>query len=670
MANPRIEVEIGANVAGLTAGVNTATGQLDKLGKAAQTTAPQVQRLAQATQGYNSVGVDFARIIQDAPFGIIGVGNNITQLAGSFQVLKNQTGSTSGALKSALGSILSSGNALVLGISILTTVFTILQQKGFFKTEEAAKSLRERLDEFKESLDGVKKATLEGQIAAQKEISTYKLLQVQAENTSLSQEKRNEAVRQLQKQYPEYLKGLTEEQIKTGQVGEAYNKLTNDIVALSKAKAFSAQIDKNTADSLTLLLQEEERAILISQKRQDQERARREDEQRRAFGTAGGAAGAAAISEAASIENEINSLIQETVKSSQERVRLSKEIIRLEAGILDFSSQGANFVKQTGTAIDANKEKLEKYSDAWDEYNLQQEVAKNLQDKLTFSAKDYENQIIKVLKTSKEPIIPQVTGDNAWDQYTFSVYQFEKAAFEANKEITETSKNALEFGERIKSLEGKEVKIDVKVEGLESDTAAPPPFIQQLETALNPKKFTEFEKRIADFAFNVRDLLQNNLTNAFVDLGYTIGESLASGANVIQEVGKSLLKSFGRFLGQFGEQLIAYGVATIAFGKASIGLSNPFTAIPSGGLAIAAGVALTAISGIIGSIGKKGMGGGGGGGGGGAGGGSAAPAGSTFTGGGVGGLFAQNRDLNGELVVRGQDLVYVFGQANDRINKG
>ena len=30
----------------------------------------------------------------------------------------------------------------------------------------------------------------------------------------------------------------------------------------------------------------------------------------------------------------------------------------------------------------------------------------------------------------------------------------------------------------------------------------------------------------------------------------------------------------------------------------------------------------------------------------------------------------KQKDLNGELVVRGQDLVYVFGQANNRINKG
>jgi hypothetical protein len=51
--------------------------------------------------------------------------------------------------------------------------------------------------------------------------------------------------------------------------------------------------------------------------------------------------------------------------------------------------------------------------------------------------------------------------------------------------------------------------------------------------------------------------------------------------------------------------------------------------------------------------------------------GSGAGAGSAFTGGGAqGGLFQQNRDVSGEFVVKGQDLVYVLGQANNRINKG
>jgi hypothetical protein len=97
-------------------------------------------------------------------------------------------------------------------------------------------------------------------------------------------------------------------------------------------------------------------------------------------------------------------------------------------------------------------------------------------------------------------------------------------------------------------------------------------------------------------------------------------------------------------------------------------LANPASAIIAAPLAIAAGIALTAIAGAIGSLGSKGPGGGGGGGG--AGGGSAAPAGTSFTGGGVGGMFAQNRDVSGEFVVRGNDLVYVLGQSENRINKG
>ena len=128
------------------------------------------------------------------------------------------------------------------------------------------------------------------------------------------------------------------------------------------------------------------------------------------------------------------------------------------------------------------------------------------------------------------------------------------------------------------------------------------------------------------------------------------------------------MTSFADFLGQFGKQLIAYGIATTAFGKASLGLSNPVTAIPAGGVAIAAGIALTAIAGFIGTIGQRGLSGSGGGGSS-VGGGSAAQ-GTSFTGGATGGMFNIDRNISGEFIVRGTDLVYVLGQANNKINKG
>ena len=91
MSNPRIEVDFAVNVEGVSKGVTSATSQLDKLGAAAQSTAPKFEQLSKATSRYNGIGIDFARVIQDAPFGIIGYGNNLQQLAQSFSGLGNKS---------------------------------------------------------------------------------------------------------------------------------------------------------------------------------------------------------------------------------------------------------------------------------------------------------------------------------------------------------------------------------------------------------------------------------------------------------------------------------------------------------------------------------------------------------------------------------------------------
>ena len=612
MANPRIEVEIGAKVEGLTAGVNTATGQLDKLGKSAAATAPQIQKLSQATSGYNSIGTDFARIIQDAPFGIIGVGNNITQLAGSFQVLKNSTGSTGAALKSALGSILSSGNALILGISILTTVFTILQQKGFFKTEEAAKSLNEQLDEYKENLDGISKATLEGQINAQKEISSFKNLTIQAENTNLTLNERLAAVDKLKKEYPKYLQNLTDEQILTGNVGEAYKSLTNDILALAKAKAFSNQIDKNSATILTLLLEEEQRGIEILQKRAAIEKARAVDEQRRAIGAAAGGFGSAAISEAAFLEGQLNDLINLTITSSQERNRLTTENLKLESLLVQENSKGALFAKE----------------------------------KVDLSTKEVENN--KEIKRTLEEI--QKIEFNA-PKISFNIPKQSFGGVDTN--------NIQSQIQGLQALEGQLQGTGVSVQQFYSAIAnGAADGFDSLEAFITALGETQ---AFIDQTFAI---LEQGAENTLGDMAFAIGDALASGGNVIKAAGAALLGGLAGILNQLGQLAIATGLAVEGIKKALQTL-NP-------AVAIGAGIALVALAGFVSNKAKS-LGGskGGGGGGGSSVGSSGVGGGSSFVGGGAqGGMFASQKDLNGELVVRGQDLVYVFGQANNRINKG
>lgn len=555
MSSPRIEVEIVAKVEGLAAGVNTATGQLDKLGKSAEGTAPKIGKLTQATGNYNAVGVNFARLIQDAPFGIIGVGNNITALAESFDQAKNQGQS----FTQILGGIFSAGNLLTLGVSAAVTAWTLYSQNTE-KVVDVNEKVRESYKDLEDQIDQTVNV-----------LSTLKFV--------------NDIIR------------AQEDEVR---------KLTGEFNIFTLTAEESAKI---TIDAFSKL----NKTQLTGIKSTLTELA---DDKLKVLGNALNLTRKEAIKFAESFKNntagfeQLDPKIRDAVSSY---IGLSKQV--------KTAAQQLEFYNDKEEKIDFRKEALDKYSKAWDEYNLRLEESTILTDRVKQENEELSKKLEKV----------------------------NKAFFE---------------------LPQKPIEVKIKTDGidLEQDIPDQLPFEDQLIQALNPKRFSEFEERTAEFATNIRDLLQNNVTASFIDLGYTIGETLATGGNIFKAVGQSVLKSFARFLGQFGEQLIAYGVAATAFGKVSLALATPGGALIAAPLAIAAGIALTAIAGAIGSIGRKGPGGGGGGGSVGS---SGVGGGSSFVGGGAqGGMFATQRDLNGELVVRGQDLVYVFGQANNRINKG
>jgi len=599
MANPRIEVEIGANVAGLTAGVNNATGQLDKLGKAAQATAPQVDKLSRATSGYNSVGVDFARIIQDAPFGIIGIGNNITQLAGSFQVLKNQTGSTSAALRQAFSSILSSGNAIILGISILTTAFTILQQKGFFKTEESAKSLDDTLKEYQETLTGVAASTLKGAQDAQKELAVLKALELQATNTALSNEKRIAAVNELQKLYPNYFGNLSKEQILNGQVGDAYLKVAANLLAKAKAQAATNQIAENGIELLRIeskLEDSKAQRILKTSQAQAQLDALIQKRQKEGFLTQGDLQRYDTLIKSINTANE--ALVEEKTLQG-EIARINKENTQLTAEITKQLQAGGSITKDNLTTSKSINDEKEKELKLEDELIARTELGNQLR-----------NDAFKNLKTLTSELAPSL---------------------------------------------GKLQDIDLSKIQIAPEVAD-----------IDDSKLTAFVLRLAQFNSEVAKVIEGGAQQTIGDFAFAIGDALGSGGNVLKAAGSALLGGLAGILNQLGQLAIATGL-TITGIKKALQTLNP-------AVAIGAGVALIALAGFVSSKAKSlgGSGGGGGGGGGGSSvGSSGVGGGSSFVGGGAqGGLFAQNRDLNGELVVRGQDLVYVFGQANNRINKG
>ena len=114
-----------------------------------------------------------------------------------------------------------------------------------------------------------------------------------------------------------------------------------------------------------------------------------------------------------------------------------------------------------------------------------------------------------------------------------------------------------------------------------------------------------------DFTASMTNIVNNGLVNAFNGLGEAIGNALATGSNMIEAIGASLLSSIGDTLVQFGKLTIAAGVAAMGL---SMALTNP---TPAGAAAaIAAGVALVAVGSAVkafsNNVASKGVGGAGG----------------------------------------------------------
>lgn len=100
-------------------------------------------RMAQKPiEGTTMAAVNFNRIVQDMPFGLMGVSNNLEPMLQSFSKLKSQTGSTGGALKALAGSMFSGPGALITVTSLATTGLLMFGDKmsGAGKASEKAKA--------------------------------------------------------------------------------------------------------------------------------------------------------------------------------------------------------------------------------------------------------------------------------------------------------------------------------------------------------------------------------------------------------------------------------------------------------------------------------------------------------------------------------------------------
>lgn len=148
MAKKTVNIDLIVDSKGTVKTISTVKKQFDSLGNSVK---PLNNGLNNTTKGLGNTTnavINFNRVIQDSPYGIIGVANNIDPLVQSFISLKKETGSATNAFKTLLKSAFTGPAALITVFSLASTaaVFFAMKMRGAGSaSKEAEESIKDQI---------------------------------------------------------------------------------------------------------------------------------------------------------------------------------------------------------------------------------------------------------------------------------------------------------------------------------------------------------------------------------------------------------------------------------------------------------------------------------------------------------------------------------------------
>jgi hypothetical protein len=209
MATEGLQIKIGADVQSAVTSLNTLNASLNKTTQtAANVGATGMNNLTKGTSQASTAITNFSRVASDAPFGLIGIANNIDPLIQSFVQLRKETGSGKAAL-SALASSLAGGGGLILGISLLTSVLQFVQL-GFSRWGASAKQTKEDQDKLKQGTDQLVTSVTKQRVEFEGLVNI-------AKNLSNSEKDRANALKRLNEILPDTIGQLNAQNIATAE---------------------------------------------------------------------------------------------------------------------------------------------------------------------------------------------------------------------------------------------------------------------------------------------------------------------------------------------------------------------------------------------------------------------------------------------------------------------
>lgn len=251
------QIKLGLDTKEIDANIKDAKKSLNDLKSAMKDTGTAFQGAAPKVANAGHTLTQFSRIAQDAPFGIMGIGNNLTATAEAFSNLSKESGGAGNALKAVVGSLMG-GGGILLAISLVTTALTVMSQKGL-TVSDVFNKLTGNFDAFGQEL---KKVNQEAAKNAAEQVASVGAYVSVAKDINLSMQERLIAVKKLQDEYPAFFGNLSKEQILNGNVANAVNEVVAALKAKARAQAYAGKLGDLAAKEVEL---RDKEAVLIKQ---------------------------------------------------------------------------------------------------------------------------------------------------------------------------------------------------------------------------------------------------------------------------------------------------------------------------------------------------------------------------------------------------------------------
>ena len=207
---------------------------IEDFGKKTEKIPQRMKKVGRASASANATIIEFSRTIQDAPFGIQGVANNLQQLATNFANLQNSAKAGGQSATELLKKSFTGPAGLIVGVSLATVAIQTLggvlvkYAKEALQSDAATRRLNSALSNFV--------ATARGQIG------TLNALVKASQDLSLSDDARERAIKKINEQYGEYLGNLSKDKIATEEAQKAIKKLNEDLIRAAKIKGVQGAI--------------------------------------------------------------------------------------------------------------------------------------------------------------------------------------------------------------------------------------------------------------------------------------------------------------------------------------------------------------------------------------------------------------------------------------------